>query len=76
MYKKIGSRNTGSHGYSGSYRLEDIVPTQINNCYVSIYLDQIKTIRDKDSEFLKKYDNIPRKVKSTMEQPIFNIEDK
>jgi site-specific DNA-methyltransferase (adenine-specific) len=56
-------------------KLEDIVPTQINDCYVSIYLDQIRTIRDKDSKFLEKYDNIPRKVKSTMEQPIFNVED-
>ena len=52
-----------------------IIPSKINNCYVSIDKNKIKTIRDIDSSMLMQYDNIPRKVKSEMEQLIFNIED-
>jgi len=55
-------------------KVQNVNPTKINDCYVSVYLDQIKTIRDNDSEILQKYDNIPCKVKSKMEQPVFNYE--
>jgi site-specific DNA-methyltransferase (adenine-specific) len=40
-------------------KLEKVYPTKIGDCYVSIFLGQVVTIRDKDWEKLRPYFRIP-----------------
>jgi len=40
-------------------KLERVYPTKIGDCYVSIFLGQVVTIRDKDWEKLRPYFRIP-----------------
>ncbi len=41
-------------------KLEQVKPTKIGDCYASIFLGKIVTIRDKDWEKLKPYFHIPK----------------
>ncbi|GAB4290995.1 MAG: hypothetical protein Kow0090_04330 [Myxococcota bacterium] len=49
-------------------------PSKIGDCWVSIYLDEIVTIRDKDWLALQKYFEIPKDIKALEKLPIQRIQ--
>ncbi len=59
--------------------IEATEPTQINGCYVSMYLEKIVTIRDKDWEKIKDWFIVPLNPKDVEKHeiiPLFKIYDR